>query len=181
MVSNAHEHGAGEAVVVLEEEQHGLLARQRPQVDARRRGRDVEGGVEQVAVDRRDDPFGVGDGRTPNQDFAKIRSWPLWRLYLQDTWRVHPRLTFNYGLRYDVEFLPSYPPSTVLAGAAYKTLGLTKGIPLSPLNFAPRIGLAWAPAGGGANAHPKTVLRAGFGTFYDRFALANTITALHYN
>jgi len=47
-------------------------------------------------------------------------------------------------------------------------------------DFAPRLGLAWAP-GGKANSLPKTVLRAGFGIFYDRFALANTVTSLLYN
>ena len=47
-------------------------------------------------------------------------------------------------------------------------------------DFAPRLGLAWAP-GGKANSRPKTVLRADFGIFYDRFALANTVTSLLYN
>jgi hypothetical protein len=42
------------------------------------------------------------------------------------------------------------------------------------------VGLAWAP-GGSANKQPKTVLRAGFGIFYDRFALNNTLTARRYN
>ena len=31
------------------------------------------------------------------------------------------------------------------------------------------------------NARPKTVLRAGFGMFYDRFALANTLAAKRFN
>src|SRR5204863_6786782 len=41
-------------------------------------------------------------------------------------------------------------------------------------DFAPRIGIAWA-------ARAKTVIRAGFGTFYDRFGLPNTMTALRRN
>jgi outer membrane receptor protein involved in Fe transport len=88
-------------------------------------------------------------------------------LFVQDSWRVTPRLTVNYGLRYDVEFLPSYAPSTALAGAAYKTLGLTKGVPISPLNSAPRIGLAYDAFGDG-----KTVMRASYGIFYDHPLLA---------
>jgi hypothetical protein len=88
-------------------------------------------------------------------------------LFAQDSWRMTPRLTVNYGLRYDVEFLPSYPPSTVLAGAAYKTLGLTKGVPVSPLNFAPRVGLAYDVFGDG-----KTVMRASYGIFFDHPLLA---------
>src|SRR6266436_903197 len=41
-------------------------------------------------------------------------------------------------------------------------------------DLAPRAGIAWALA-------PKTVARAGFGIFYDRFGLANTMTALRRN
>ena len=88
-------------------------------------------------------------------------------LFAQDSWRLTPKVTVNYGLRYDVEFLPSYPPSTPLAGAAYKSFGLTKGVPLSPHNFAPRIGLAYDMFGDG-----KTVLRASYGIFYDHPLLA---------
>src|SRR5215469_6012581 len=88
-------------------------------------------------------------------------------LFVQDSWRMTSRLTVNYGLRYDVEFLPSYPPSTALAGAAYKTLGLTKGIPISPLNFAPRVGLAYDMFGDG-----KTVVRASYGIFFDHPMMA---------
>ena len=43
-------------------------------------------------------------------------------------------------------------------------------------DFAPRIGVAWAPGATGKNPKPKTVLRAGFGMFYDRFSLQNTLT-----
>ena len=78
--------------------------------------------------------------------------------FVGDDWRVRQNLTLSLGLRYETQ--------TNIHDWR---------------DFAPRIGLAWAPAGGGANAHPKTVIRAGFGIFYDRFALANTITALHYN
>src|SRR5262249_40313732 len=41
-------------------------------------------------------------------------------------------------------------------------------------DFAPRIGIAWA-------VRAKTVVRVGFGIFYDRFGLANTMTALRRN
>ena len=42
-------------------------------------------------------------------------------------------------------------------------------------DWAPRVGLVWAPGGAG-NKQPKTVVRAGFGLFYDRFGLYNTLT-----
>jgi hypothetical protein len=48
-------------------------------------------------------------------------------------------------------------------------------------DLAPRIGLAWAPGAKSGKSRPKSVLRAGFGMFYDRFAVANTLAALRYN
>ncbi len=87
--------------------------------------------------------------------------------FIQDSWRMTPRLTVNYGLRYDVEFLPQYAPTTVLAGAGFKTLGITKGIPPSNTNFQPRIGVAYDVFGDG-----KTVARASYGIFFDHPLLA---------
>lgn len=68
-------------------------------------------------------------------------------LFVQDDWRIKPNITFSYGLRYE--------------GQNY--LGDHK-------DFAPRFGLAWGIGGDGKSKAPKTVLRAGWGIFYDRFA-----------
>ena len=75
-----------------------------------------------------------------------------------DDWRVRSNLTLNLGFRYETQ-------TNIHDWRA----------------FAPRIGLAWAPAGNAASRRPKTVIRAGFGMFYDRFPLASTLTARRCN
>jgi len=87
-------------------------------------------------------------------------------LYLQDSIRVSPRLTANLGLRWDYygviheanNHLSSYNPATGVfeQGSPYdKDLN----------NFAPRVSLAWDLSGKG-----RTVVRSGFGVFYDTFS-----------
>jgi hypothetical protein len=83
-------------------------------------------------------------------------------LYWQDSWRLRPNLTLNYGVRYDVEFPPKFKPPVGLALPAYQALGLQKGIQTDKNNIQPRLGLAWDPKGDG-----KTVIRASYGIFYD--------------
>ena len=75
-----------------------------------------------------------------------------------DDWRVRPNITLSLGLRYETQ--------TNIHNWS---------------DFAPRIAVAWAPGGNAKNPRPKTVLRGGFGIFYDRFALPNIITARRYN
>jgi hypothetical protein len=65
--------------------------------------------------------------------------------FAQDDWRWRPNVSISYGLRYE----------------AQNNLG-------DHADFAPRIGLAWGIGAHGKSA-PKTVVRAGFGIFYDRF------------
>lgn len=83
-------------------------------------------------------------------------------LFWQDSWRVSPHVTLNYGVRYDVEFPPQFKPPTALAQAGYNSLGLQKGIQTDSNNFQPRVGVAWDPKGDG-----KTVVRGSYGMFYD--------------
>jgi hypothetical protein len=72
-------------------------------------------------------------------------------LYVEDDWRVRPNITFSYGLRFESQ-------SNISNHA----------------DWAPRLGFAWGIGGGGKTA-PKTVLRAGFGIFYDRFPSADIL------
>ena len=91
-------------------------------------------------------------------------------VFLQDSWRVSPRFTINYGLRYDIEWTPTFQPfggPTGLNAAALKALGVIEGIPVFDNGYQPRLGIAWDPWGDG-----KTVIRAGGGIFYDHPLLA---------
>jgi hypothetical protein len=87
--------------------------------------------------------------------------------FLQDSWRIRSNLTLNYGVRYDVEFTPTFRAINSLSQAAQDSLGITQGIPRDFNNFAPRIGLAWDPHNNG-----KSVIRASYGMFYDHPLLA---------
>jgi Carboxypeptidase regulatory-like domain/TonB dependent receptor len=87
--------------------------------------------------------------------------------FAQDSWHVNRRLTLNYGVRYDVEISPLFTPATAVNAAAEKALGVVEGIPRDYNNVAPRFGLAWDPGGNG-----KTVIRMGYGLFYDHPLLA---------
>jgi len=78
-------------------------------------------------------------------------------LFIQDDWKVRPNVTLSYGLRFETQ--NNFPDKS---------------------DFAPRIGLAWG-IGGSAKNPPKTVLRAGFGMFYDRFTYDLVETQQRFN
>ncbi|HXX99507.1 MAG TPA: TonB-dependent receptor [Candidatus Limnocylindrales bacterium] len=109
---------------------------------------------------------GIGSS---NQPFDNI---PL-AFFAQDSWRATSKLTLNYGVRYDVELTPLFAPATAINAAAEQSLGVIEGIPRDYNNVAPRFGLAWDPAGNG-----KTVIRAGYGLFYDHPLLAIAFDAV---
>lgn len=98
---------------------------------------------------------GVG---SPHDSFRNIPVGFFW----QDSWRINQKITLNYGVRYDVEFPPTFKPITPLAQAGYKFLGIQKGIQTDTHMVQPRVGLAWDPKGDG-----KTVIRSSYGMFYD--------------
>jgi len=88
-------------------------------------------------------------------------------LFAQDSWRMTRNFTLNYGLRYDVEFTPTFAASTPIAAAAEKAMNIVQGIPRSYTNFAPRLGFAWDMFGTG-----RTLLRGSYGLFYDHPLMA---------
>jgi hypothetical protein len=76
--------------------------------------------------------------------------------FIQDDWRMRPNFTLSAGLRYENQ--------TNIH---------------SNINFAPRLSFAWSP--GAASKQPKTVLRGGYGVFYDRFGEGFTLIANRQN
>ena len=90
--------------------------------------------------------------------------------FIQDDWRIRPRLILNLGLRYEVitvlkernnllgNFDPNAPTGLVQVGA-----GESAAYKGDHDNFSPRIGLAWDINGNG-----KTVVRAGGSLMYEQ-------------
>ncbi|HLW83720.1 MAG TPA: TonB-dependent receptor [Candidatus Sulfotelmatobacter sp.] len=112
----------------------------------------------------------VGDGSF-SQNIQRLA------LYAEDSWRISRHLTANFGLRYQTTF--------GLFDASGRSQALNPTFSLLPLHgvsaavphddrkqFAPRLGIAYSPGDSG-----KTVLRAGFGLFYNDLAQNGWVTA----
>ena len=84
----------------------------------------------------------------------------VWELYAQDKWALANGLSLSLGVRYDLEIIPIHEdPGNPLFPDPSK-------YPVDRNNIAPRLGFIWNPDGKG-----KSVLRGGYGVFYDRSLL----------
>jgi len=128
------------------------------------------------------DSFGQGGAQVEN-----VRSTSVYP-FAQDSWKIRPNLTLNYGLRWELDtpltdigghvqtFRPGqnttvYPCDPAVTDPSECPTGLVvpgdKGVPAGMTQtyykaFAPRIGIAYSPGHSG-----KTSIRAGWGMFYN--------------
>jgi hypothetical protein len=106
--------------------------------------------------------FGQGIGPTAFK-FATTD----YAVFVQDTWHVKPRVTINWGLRYDYEKMPDPQIANPLEAR-------TGVFPSDKNNWGPRLGVNWDVTGKG-----DTVVRGGYGMFYGRIinsTISNGIT-----
>ncbi|HEX6624000.1 MAG TPA: carboxypeptidase regulatory-like domain-containing protein [Pyrinomonadaceae bacterium] len=124
---------------------------------------------------RFDDNVGTGTARYLKQlgnlqaDF-KVKELAF---FAQDSWRLDPQLTVNYGIRFEQQYNPEADTSnTALANVVRNTVfpirgaGYNPTIPDSGWQVGPRIGFAYDPSGEG-----KTVIRGFAGLYYARTPL----------
>jgi hypothetical protein len=122
--------------------------------------------------------LGLPSNMSQDAPIRKIDNGTYYSLFVQDDFRIHPRVTLNLGLRYDLQqpltdpqdrklafvpgrksqVSPNAPEGLLFPGDEGVTRGIVKW---DKNNIAPRMGLAWDPRGDG-----RLSIRAGAGIFY---------------
>jgi hypothetical protein len=139
-----------------------------------------------------------GNATSPNYNIL----FPYWGFYVNDKFRLNPKLTISTGLRWDLA-IPDYTPNPSIApccaiyasapgtpsGGILEYPGIAPDLPIhyrsaDKRDFAPRIAVAYSPT-------LKTVFRAGYGIFYNAGAtqiasnvgnaIYGTSSAVNYN
>jgi Carboxypeptidase regulatory-like domain/TonB dependent receptor len=121
--------------------------------------------------------YANGASTTPASDGDFSQNVQRLALYAQDSWRLSRHLTLNYGLRWQTTlglFLASGHDQTVNPSfSLLPSFGLPERAPQDDRKqFGPRLGLAYSPGASG-----RTVIRGGFGLFYNDLAQNGWATA----
>ena len=93
---------------------------------------------------------------TVGNPYVSLHQWDFGP-FIQDDWRVRPNLTLSVGVRWEAQTNIS-----------------------DHNDWAPRFAFAWSPDAKVGRGKAKTVIRGGWGLFYDRFTIANAETARRY-
>jgi hypothetical protein len=120
--------------------------------------------------------FGIGDvSQPPTFQRGEADHDNMIHLYWQDTWRLHPRLTLNYGLAWSFEtnaLNHDLTKPTLLAPIfGHDGLGQVKH---AWLHFSPALGFAWSLP------DRRTVIRGGGGIYYDTMNIENRLVERAY-
>jgi hypothetical protein len=122
--------------------------------------------------------LGLPSTMTQDAPIRKTDNGAYISMFAQDDYRIHPRVTLNLGVRYDLQFPLTDPANrklafvpgqqsqvspTAPAGLLFPgDPGISRGIVHTDTNnIAPRVGIAWDPRGNG-----RTAVRAAAGVFY---------------
>jgi hypothetical protein len=125
---------------------------------------------------RHNNPFNAADPRSYPERLSIRVPGPTnydlfsrtYEAYAQDKWQIGTNFTLSLGLRYDLEVTPIQETFNPLFPDPSK-------YPVDKNNWAPRLGMVWNPDGQG-----KSVVRAGYGMFYDRTILG-TLDDIFFN
>jgi Carboxypeptidase regulatory-like domain len=107
---------------------------------------------------------------------TEFNTWD-YNLYAQYDWKFRPRLTLNFGIRYEYQSMPEVqlpnPSSAVIPNTNLTLNQATSNLPSDTNNFGPRVGFALDLTGNG-----KSSLRGGYGIYYGRIINSTIYNAL---